>query len=137
LRLPFSSPPTTRRVTVEVFDPASTRGLVCACYISLEQTMQKMLLPTFLQLSRQVFIIVETCLSSHCLATAISSGLQPLYYNIICSYNKLTLHLVHSSEIVERWIHGDHCDLHFWEGIWTIRLHGMETAGENVFQYLL
>jgi hypothetical protein len=26
LRLPFSSPPTTRRVTVEVFDPASTRG---------------------------------------------------------------------------------------------------------------
>jgi hypothetical protein len=27
-RLPFSSPPTTRRVTVEVFDPASTRGSV-------------------------------------------------------------------------------------------------------------
>jgi hypothetical protein len=26
LRLPFSSPPTTRRVTVEVFDPASTQG---------------------------------------------------------------------------------------------------------------
>jgi hypothetical protein len=25
LRLPFSSPPTTRKVTVEVFDPASTR----------------------------------------------------------------------------------------------------------------
>jgi hypothetical protein len=25
LRLPFSSPPTTRRVTVEVFEPASTR----------------------------------------------------------------------------------------------------------------
>jgi hypothetical protein len=25
LRVPFSSPPTTRRVTVEVFDPASTR----------------------------------------------------------------------------------------------------------------
>jgi hypothetical protein len=27
LRFPFSSPPTTRRVTVEVFDPASTRVL--------------------------------------------------------------------------------------------------------------
>jgi hypothetical protein len=27
LRLPVSSPPTTRRTTVEVFDPASTRGL--------------------------------------------------------------------------------------------------------------
>jgi hypothetical protein len=26
-RLPFSSPPTTRRATVEVFDPASTEGL--------------------------------------------------------------------------------------------------------------
>jgi hypothetical protein len=26
LRLPFSSPPATRRVTVEVFDPASRRG---------------------------------------------------------------------------------------------------------------
>jgi hypothetical protein len=29
LRLPFSSPRTTRRVTVEVFDPASTRGVGC------------------------------------------------------------------------------------------------------------
>jgi hypothetical protein len=34
LRLPFSSPPTTRRVTVEVFDPASTRvelSTECIC----------------------------------------------------------------------------------------------------------
>jgi hypothetical protein len=30
LRLPFSSPPTTRRVTVEVFDPASTRVILCS-----------------------------------------------------------------------------------------------------------
>jgi hypothetical protein len=29
LRLPFSSLPTTRRVTVEVFDPASTRRRYC------------------------------------------------------------------------------------------------------------
>jgi hypothetical protein len=29
LRLPFSSPPTTRRVTVEIFDPASTRVICC------------------------------------------------------------------------------------------------------------
>jgi hypothetical protein len=27
---PFSSPPTTRRATVEVFDPASTRSLLCS-----------------------------------------------------------------------------------------------------------
>jgi hypothetical protein len=36
LRLPFSSPPTTRRVTVEVFDPASTR--VSSSLYSLEFT---------------------------------------------------------------------------------------------------
>jgi hypothetical protein len=30
LRIPFSSPPTTRRVTVEVFDPASTRVTLLA-----------------------------------------------------------------------------------------------------------
>jgi hypothetical protein len=36
LRLSFSSPPTTRRVTVEVFDPASTRA--CAICRILEHT---------------------------------------------------------------------------------------------------
>jgi hypothetical protein len=30
LRLPFLSPPTTRRVTVEVFDPASTHRLIAS-----------------------------------------------------------------------------------------------------------
>jgi hypothetical protein len=30
LRLPFSLPPTTRRVTVEVFDPVSTRVFSCS-----------------------------------------------------------------------------------------------------------
>jgi hypothetical protein len=34
LRLPFSSPPTTRRVTVEVFDPASTRVLILRITVS-------------------------------------------------------------------------------------------------------
>jgi hypothetical protein len=34
LRLPFSSPPTTRRVTVEVFDPASTRVEWIRSYVS-------------------------------------------------------------------------------------------------------
>jgi hypothetical protein len=46
LRLPFSSPPTTRRVTVEVFDPASTRGstfisIAIYFYISLSRTYTK------------------------------------------------------------------------------------------------
>jgi hypothetical protein len=34
LRLPFSSPPTTRRVAVEVFHPASTRVSNSSCVIS-------------------------------------------------------------------------------------------------------
>jgi hypothetical protein len=41
-RLPFSSPPTTRRVTVDVFDPASTRVFYCLgilrAYIDAERT---------------------------------------------------------------------------------------------------
>jgi hypothetical protein len=43
LRLPFSSPPTTRRVTVEVFDPASTRVSLQAdsCCITVARTTQK------------------------------------------------------------------------------------------------
>jgi hypothetical protein len=39
VRLPFSSPPTTRRVTVEVFDPASTRvttGLKSQSYVTTD-----------------------------------------------------------------------------------------------------
>jgi hypothetical protein len=42
LRLPFSSPPITRRVTVEVFDPASTRvcrqRILSLPYIAAERT---------------------------------------------------------------------------------------------------
>jgi hypothetical protein len=45
LRLPFSSPATTRRVTVEVFDPASTRVTFCSiwisCYIASGRTIIK------------------------------------------------------------------------------------------------
>jgi hypothetical protein len=47
LRLPFSSPLTTRRVTVEIFDPASTRvslsrdSLYSASYIASGQTNRK------------------------------------------------------------------------------------------------
>jgi hypothetical protein len=45
LRLPISSPSTTRRVTVEVFDPASTWVILLSCkrtrYIAAERTAQK------------------------------------------------------------------------------------------------
>jgi hypothetical protein len=50
LRLPFSLSPTTRRVTVEVFIPASTRvtPITAAgpCYIASARTTQKIPLPT-------------------------------------------------------------------------------------------
>jgi hypothetical protein len=55
-RVPFSSPPTTRRVTVEVFEPASMRGwLLMAAgprYIASAWTAQKIPLPTALLLLR-------------------------------------------------------------------------------------
>jgi hypothetical protein len=41
LRLPFSSPPTTHRVTVEVFDPASTRVNWTLLYNHFARTTQK------------------------------------------------------------------------------------------------
>jgi hypothetical protein len=40
LRRPFSSPPTTRRVTVEVFDPASTRVWLTASQLASSYTCQ-------------------------------------------------------------------------------------------------
>jgi hypothetical protein len=56
LRLPFSSPPMTRRVTVEVFDPASTRDrvLISAAfrYRATARTAQKTPLPTLLAMLR-------------------------------------------------------------------------------------
>jgi hypothetical protein len=43
-RLPFSSPPTTRRVTVEVFDPASTRVSLCfKVKVTLRLTVSQLL----------------------------------------------------------------------------------------------
>jgi hypothetical protein len=52
LRLPFSSPPTTRRVTVEVFDSASTRvtGLRLKVKVILRPTVSR---PVTLLLRRQ------------------------------------------------------------------------------------
>jgi hypothetical protein len=41
LRLPFSSPPTTSRVTVEVFEPASTQAFWESRYIAVARTPQK------------------------------------------------------------------------------------------------
>jgi hypothetical protein len=58
LRLPFSSPPTTRRVTVEVFDPASTP----LCTNQVENTVSNST-----SIVACVSVAAGTCLRSRCL----------------------------------------------------------------------
>jgi hypothetical protein len=72
LRLPFSSPPTTHRVTVEVFDPASTRVLCptrdsqnYSHYIASGRTQQKTRFPN------NSSIVIEVCLPRRCIETAV------------------------------------------------------------------
>jgi hypothetical protein len=45
LRLPITSPPTTRRVTMEVFDPASTREANCSIFRICGNCLPKHVLP--------------------------------------------------------------------------------------------
>jgi hypothetical protein len=65
LRLPFSSPPTTRRVTVEVFDPASARVQyhlkTPSRYIASTWTAQKTPFQTFTKL-----LLLTQPLASNC-----------------------------------------------------------------------
>jgi hypothetical protein len=67
LRLPFSSPPTTRRVTVEVFDPASTRitcPFITRCGPQTEHTLER-----FFCSNLHILCLWNTCLSNRCPAT--------------------------------------------------------------------
>jgi hypothetical protein len=73
-RLPFSSPPTTRRATVEVFDPASTgdKGFVFASWFSLYSFCTDRIENTARNNSSTaacVSVAAGTYLHSHCLAT--------------------------------------------------------------------
>jgi hypothetical protein len=61
LRLPFSSPPTNRRVTVEVFHPASTQGV--------SWLPEDYLYSIRADHTENSGSIVETCLPSHSIAT--------------------------------------------------------------------
>jgi hypothetical protein len=80
-RLPFSSPPTTRRVTVEVFDPASKRETpssvmtVDLCYIASARSAQRTRLPIALLLLCACLLRPlpsnNRCLQSHYLATVV------------------------------------------------------------------
>jgi hypothetical protein len=82
VKLPFSSPPMTRRVMVEVFDLASTRvtknSLIIAatpCYVASAQTTRKTPLPRVLLLLHACLLRPlpgnSHCLQSHYLATAV------------------------------------------------------------------
>jgi hypothetical protein len=69
LRLPFSSPPTTRRITVEVFDPASTgvrltELLNCSLYRIGTDHPQK----THQLLSNGYHVLLSGVSTMHCLA---------------------------------------------------------------------
>jgi hypothetical protein len=67
LRLPFSPPPTTRRVTVEVFDPASTR------VNRLDLT--ELFLITTLHGPRKkyrLYFVAKACLQRRCIITGVN-----------------------------------------------------------------
>jgi hypothetical protein len=94
LRLPFSSPPTTRRVTVEVFDPASTRDTQLSHfkeirYIALARTTQNTSLPLLHVLS----LPGQTCPQSCSLATDVL--LSPVYTAVTWQWVYMSHHPVY------------------------------------------
>jgi hypothetical protein len=77
LRLPFSSPPTTRRVTVEVFDPVSTRVLSLLNYQSSLYSPITDRTENVSSIIARSLVAGETCPQSCSLATAVV--LSPVY----------------------------------------------------------
>jgi hypothetical protein len=65
LRLPVSSPPTTRRVTVEVFNPASTQNGWSAPYIGSAQTNHRKHINCS---TTDIVYCCQACPPMHCLA---------------------------------------------------------------------
>jgi hypothetical protein len=90
LRLPFLSPPTTHRVTVEVFDPASTRvkpNLLLATdshYADLAQTYRKHVSHVRKcgadhTENTASSVVVKACVPRHCLAMGIHITIYLFY----------------------------------------------------------
>jgi hypothetical protein len=73
--VPFSSPPTTRRATVEVLEPAPTRGLVGLYRLRTDRIENGVHNSSIVVC---VSAAAETCLTSHCFAT--DKGIMSQYY---------------------------------------------------------
>jgi hypothetical protein len=90
LRLPFSSPPTTRRVTVEVFDPASTRGIRLEfksksklCYDRRSAGQSVLEQSTYLGLTTRYLLLVWQLQSWSCGAPSLTRGRICLLYVLL------------------------------------------------------
>jgi hypothetical protein len=84
-RFPFSSPPTTRRVTVEVFDPASTRE-IWPCYFKTIYILLQQFLSYFSSLTILVmsifFILMEVTMKNTVVWNMTPCKLVDLYWRI-------------------------------------------------------
>jgi hypothetical protein len=100
-RLPFSLPPTTRMATVEVFDPASTRGLLSCKRTRVIQPRQGQhskhfyccVAQTTQETSDLITISPVHWRTDCCLATSYDGTNNKLFtHNTTLKYNILTLH---------------------------------------------
>jgi hypothetical protein len=88
LRLPFSSPPTTRRVTVEVYDPASRRGSRDSkskshCdWWSVSQSVNLSVEPKLGLMTRYLLLFAVTVLF-HCWAPSLTRRRVCLFYMLL------------------------------------------------------
>jgi hypothetical protein len=69
--VPFSSPPTTRRATMEVFEPASTRALILAawdrrCIASGGPTKTPLATPLLLLREVTAYVLTQSLLTNGC-----------------------------------------------------------------------
>jgi hypothetical protein len=110
LRLPFSSPPTTRRVTVEVFDPASTRVLPFIQYhaAAIDVTMSNS--------SSLLFC----CHGNACVCSNLLPG-KDSFVAICCSWNMLSEPLLSNGHLLRFHYSGfqpSHHSIVLWDMTW-------------------
>jgi hypothetical protein len=85
LRLPISSPLTTRRVTVEVFDPASTRATLVSSFCNFGANRIESTTSNSSSLVVRLSVAADTSLASRCLAMDYS-GFQASCHDIFVGF---------------------------------------------------